>query len=85
MDLGNQRASGNVEDRRGIGMVGGGLGAGGIVIAIIAYFLGFDPGTAVNVAEQVIPQRESRVAPKGAPADEIGQFVSKVLRSTEDV
>lgn len=89
MQLGDQRASGNVEDRRGIGMVGGGLGVGGIVIAVIAYFLGFDPGAVMNVAEQVAAQRPGqqvgREAPKGAPADEMGQFVSKVLGSTEDV
>jgi predicted metalloprotease len=85
MELGNQRASGNVEDRRGMGMVGGGLGVGGIVIAVIAYFLGFDPGTAINVAQQVTPQHDARQAPKGAPADPMGQFVSKVLGSTEDV
>src|SRR5687767_8469054 len=85
MELGNQRASGNVEDRRGIGMVGGGLGVGGIVIAVIAYFLGFDPGTAIQVAEQVSTQQETRPAAKGAPADEMGQFVSRVLGSTEDV
>ena len=89
MQLGDQRASGNVEDRRGIGMVGGGLGVGGIVIAVIAYFLGFDPGAAMNVAEQVAAQRPGqqagREAPKGAPADEMGQFVSRVLGSTEDV
>jgi predicted metalloprotease len=85
MQLGNQRASGNVEDRRGIGMVGGGLGVGGIVIAVIAYFLGFDPGTAINVAQQVTPQHDARQAPKGAPADPMGQFVSRVLGSTEDV
>ena len=85
MQLGDQRASGNVEDRRGIGMVGGGLGVGGIVIALIAYFLGFDPGSAINVAEQVVPQRETREAPKGAPADEMGQFVAKILGSTEEV
>jgi uncharacterized protein len=84
MDLFNQRASGNVEDRRGIGM-GGGLGIGGIVVAIIAYFLGFDPGTALNVAQQVAPQQTSREAPRGAPGDQMGQFVSKVLGSTEDV
>ena len=84
MQLGNQRASGNVEDRRGIG-VGGGLGIGGIVIALVAYFLGFDPSTVINVAEQVQTQREPREVPKGAPADEAGQFVSKVLGSTEDV
>ena len=85
MQLGDQKASGNVEDRRGIGMVGGGLGVGGIAIAVIAYFLGFDPATVLNVAEQVVPQRETREAPKGAPTDEMGQFVAKVLGSTESV
>jgi hypothetical protein len=84
MQLGDQQASGNVEDRRGIG-VGGGLGVGGIVIAVIAYFLGFDPGAVLNMAEQVAPQREASEAPKSAPADEMGQFVSKVLGSTEVV
>ena len=89
MQLDDQEASGNVEDRRGMGMVGGGLGVGGIVIALVAYFLGFDPGTALNVAQQVAPQRPAqqngRAAPKGAPADQMGQFVSKVLGSTEAV
>lgn len=84
MQLGGQRASDNVEDRRGIG-IGGGIGVGGIVVALIAYFLGFDPGTVINVAEQVGSKRETREAPKGAPTDETGQFVSKVLGSTEDV
>jgi predicted metalloprotease len=85
MRLGDQRPSGNVEDRRGIGMVGGGLGVGGILVAVIAYFLGFDPAAVLNVAEQVAPQHDSRAAPKGAPSDETGQFVSRVLGSTEDV
>lgn len=85
MQLGDQQASSNVEDRRGIGMVGGGLGVGGIVIAVIAYFLGFDPSGVLNVAEQVVPQHEAREAPKGAPTDEMGQFVSKILGSTEVV
>jgi predicted metalloprotease len=85
MQLGDQRASSNVEDRRGIGM-GGGLGIGGIAVAIVAYFLGFDPGTAINIGQQVSTSREStKEAPKGAPADEQGQFVSKVLGSTEVV
>jgi predicted metalloprotease len=86
MQLGDQRASGNVEDRRGMGMVGGGLGVGGIVIALIAYFLGVDPAPVIDAAQQIGAQRsETREAPKGAPADEMGQFVSKVLGSTEDV
>ena len=84
MQLGDQRASSNVEDRRGIG-VGGGIGIGTVVVAVIAYFLGFDPSTVINVAEQVGSQRETREAPKGAPSDDMGQFVAKVLGSTEDV
>jgi predicted metalloprotease len=84
MDLGRQRASGNVEDRRGM-RIGGGIGVGTIAIALLAYFLGFDPATVMDVAQQVSPPREAREAPKGAPADEMGQFVSKVLGSTEDV
>ncbi len=84
MKLGDQQASSNVEDRRGIGM-GGGLGIGGVVLAIAAYFLGFDPAAVLSMAEQVAPQTETRAAPKGAPADETGQFVAKVLGSTEEV
>jgi len=87
MQLGDQEASSNVEDRRGIG-VGGGLGIGGIVVAAVAYFLGFDPGSALQVGQQVSQmgeQREVREAPKGAPGDAMGQFVAKVLGSTETV
>ena len=85
MQLGDQRASGNVEDRRGMGVAAGGLGVGGIVIALVAYFLGFDPGVVTEVAQQAGTQRDTRAAPKGAPGDETGQFVAKVLGSTEDV
>lgn len=85
MRLEDQQASDNVEDRRGIGMVGGGLGVGAVVIAVVAYLLGFDPSTVLNVAEQVGTQRETRDAPNGAPADEMGQFVAKILGSTEVV
>ena len=85
MQLGDQRASSNVEDRRGIGMVGGGIGVGGIVIALIAYFLGVDPRTALNVAEQVAQPQQSQQGARGTPTDEMGAFVSKVLGSTEDV
>jgi uncharacterized protein len=84
MQLGGQQSSSNIEDRRGMG-VGGGLGIGGVVVAVIAYFLGFDPGTAINVAQQVTPQRETGVVKKGEPADATGQFAAKVLGSTEAV
>jgi uncharacterized protein len=85
MELGDQQASANVEDRRGMGAAVGGLGVGGVVIALIAYFLGFDPGAVLNTVEQVRPQADTREAPTGAPADPEGQFVSKVLGSTETV
>jgi uncharacterized protein len=87
MDLGNQRASSNVDDRRGMGMAAGGLGIGGIVVAVIAYFLGFDPGTAIQVGQQVGggSSAQHQEGKRGAPEDETGQFVSKVLGSTEDV
>ena len=85
MQLGDQEPSSNVEDRRGMG-IGGGIGIGGVLIALAAYFLGFDPSTVLNVAEQVSTQRaDTREVPKGAPADPAGQFVSKVLGSTETV
>src|SRR3954471_7640154 len=84
MQLGDQQASSNVEDRRGMG-IGGGLGVGGVVVAVIAYFLGFDPGTAINVAQQVTPRHDSRPAQKGAPSDATGQFAARVLGSTEAV
>lgn len=86
MQLGDQRSSGNVEDRRGMGIgVGGGLGIGGVVIALIAAFLGVDPTPILNTVQETRSQGDTREAPKGAPADEMGQFVSKVLGSTEDV
>jgi uncharacterized protein len=84
MQLGDQRDSDNVEDRRGIG-IGGGLGIGGIVIAIIAAFLGVDPSAILNTVNEVTPQRAQEAAPRGGPPDEMQAFVSKVLGSTEDV
>ena len=84
MRLGNQRASRNVEDRRGMG-IGGGIGIGGILIAVIAYFLGFDPGSVVQIEQHVGAPGTQQEAPRGAPSDEAGHFVSKVLGSTEDV
>ena len=85
MDLGNQRASGNVDDRRGMGMAAGGLGIGGIVVAVIAYFLGFDPGSAIQVGQQMGGGSTVQEGKRGTPADETGQFVAKVLGSTEEV
>src|SRR6187402_471134 len=84
MQLGGQRSSGNVEDRRGIG-VGGGVGIGTIVIAVVAYFLGIDPTAVINMAQQVQPEKQQAPRDPNAPKDEMQVFVEKVLGSTEDV
>jgi len=85
MDLGNQRASGNVEDRRGMGMGVGTVGIGGIVLAIIAAFMGIDPSVVLDTAQQMSPPQETRAPQKSGPPDEMQVFVSKVLGSTEEV
>jgi uncharacterized protein len=81
-----RRQSSNVEDRRGSGggmMVGGGIGT--IVIALLAYFLGIDPGV---VTDQIPPQADPRAQsgqPRSPEEDSLSQFVSVVLAETEDV
>jgi uncharacterized protein len=85
MKLGGHRGSGNLVDRRGMA-VGGGLGIGAVVIALIAMFFGVDPAVVLNTANEAAPrQTQEQAAPKGPPTDEMGQFVSRVLASTEDV
>jgi predicted metalloprotease len=85
MDLGSQRSSDNVEDRRGIG-IGGGLGIGTIVIALVAMFLGVDPSTVIDIAQQAQQmQPQEQAAPRTGPPDEGQVFVQRVLGSTEDV
>ncbi len=86
MRLGDQRASGNLEDRRGMGVGGASLGIGGVVLAIIAAFMGIDPSVVLDTASRVAPPQEQARAPqKSGPPDEMQVFVSKVLGSTEDV
>ncbi len=84
----DQRQSTNIEDRRGSGSrsglaVGGGIGS--IVIALLAYFLGFDPS---SLPDQV-PTQSSPEARSGAPVnpdeDTLKQYVAVVLAQTEDV
>ena len=86
MELGSQRSSSNVEDRRGIG-VGGGVGIGTIVIAVVAYFLGIDPSIVLEGANQIQQQRPQQQAPRdpNKPKDDGQIFVEKILGSTEDV
>jgi predicted metalloprotease len=89
MRLEDQRASTNVEDRRGMrvgrGVAGGGIGV--IVIALIAMFLGVDPGPILQGGGPAVAPSAQQRAPGPAPSpnDAASQFVAKVLGSTEDV
>lgn len=80
-----RRESGNVEDRRGNsrgGLIAGG-GIGGIVIALLVYFLGGDPSQVMNM-QQSAPQQQLSPEQQAAE-DEAAGFVKVVLAETEDV
>src|ERR1700709_360683 len=83
------RASNYVEDRRGMGGVArGGLGIGAIgVLRPIGWATGVDPRLLIGGAEMVTSNQAPQATPgrQGAPTDQIGQFVARVLGETEDV
>jgi len=78
---------GNVEDRRGMGAVGaGGLGVGGVVLALVGYFFfGIDPSTTMGVVNGAAPQGQQQEGVRGTPADEAGRFVDVVGHNVDQV
>ena len=82
------RDSGNVEDRRGLGAVGvGGLGAGGVILALVGYFVfGIDPSTTLSVVNGAgggqVQQQEGK---RGTPEDQAARFVDVVATNVDDV
>jgi predicted metalloprotease len=99
MRLDDLQESSNVEDRRDGGGYGGGggfpIGGGGIgigtivVLGIVGWALGIDPSLLIGGAEMLNRQQPQIQQPPptarrtGAPQDDMGRFVSKVLGSTE--
>ncbi|MBA4139173.1 MAG: zinc metallopeptidase [Segetibacter sp.] len=81
-----REGSGNVEDRRG--MSGGGMavggGIGGLIIGILYFLLGGDPSQAPSMLPGQNQGSEYSAQQKAAD-DSLAQFVSVVLRYTEDV
>ena len=83
------QGSSNVEDRRGQrfggrGLIGGGIGT--LVLVVIGMFFGIDPRVILGLADtvqQVQAPAEAPAGKVGAPADEMGRFVSVVLADTE--
>ena len=99
MRLGDERESGNVEDRRGsdgggggrgglpIGIAGGGIGT--VVLVLVALFFGVDPSVILSGGGSEPQQPGPVVQQQGAPADPAQdgnrRFVAQVLATTEDV
>ena len=85
MEWQNNRRSSNVEDRRGGGaLIGGSIGLGGLLIVLIGWAFGIDPGTMLGFVEgSGIGQSQSRTG--SGKDDEAKRFLGAVLASTEDV
>jgi predicted metalloprotease len=82
------RRSGNIDDRRGLGPVGavGGLGVGGIVIALIGVFVfGIDPGQMMGIVSESPAASSQQAGKQGSPTDQAGAFVDVIETSTTDV
>ena len=77
--------SGNIEDRRGMGvgkLAGGGIGT--IVIALIAMYFGVDPSVILNQTGQLAPVQQAQK--QFSPEEErLKEFMSVVLADTEIV
>lgn len=78
---------GNIEDRRGMGPVGvGGLGVGGVVLALVGYFVfGIDPSTTLGVVNGAAPAAQQQEGVRGTPADQAGRFVDVVSHNVDQV
>lgn len=89
MDVNDEEASTNIEDRRGfgIGPVGvGGIGLGGIAVLIIGALMGVDPSQLLGLLQQTSSPAPQPVQQREAPQqDPMEQFVARVLGSTERV
>lgn len=80
------RRSTNIEDRRGRrpGIAIGGGGAGLLLLVLAMMCMGGDPAQLLDIVGNTqITQPQSQ--PTQRPSDEVGDFLSAVLGSTEDV
>jgi len=88
MRLDGRRLSTNVDDRRGRGGMKafGGLGIGGIVVALLIYFLGGDPSALLSMAEGATGYETEQTDYQASPEEEaLAVFSKQILASTEDV
>jgi predicted metalloprotease len=89
----NQGRSRNVEDERGVGggfgMRPAHIGLGTLLIALLlGWIFGINPLQVLGLLDAVdssVPSTYSQQGPPPSPDDPQAQFVSQILRSTEDV
>ncbi len=93
MRLGGARESGNVEDRRGMGIGRGGMAVGGgcgtLIVIILALIFGVDPSQLLSGGGGPAEGPAPASRPGGAPGqpqqdDEDARFIRRVLGTTED-
>ncbi len=84
----DERQSGNVDDRRGIGGGRVALGGGGVVVVLLlAWLFGVDPRALLSQ----LPRQDTSLStgapaqPNAAASDPMKKFISVVLAETEDV
>ena len=76
----------NVEDRRGMAPKAAAIGGGGLVIMLIAYFLGVDPQKLMQITGQNAPVEQQGEPGQVNPAEERDRkFTSIILKDTEIV
>jgi len=84
------RRSTNVDDMRGGngGRAAGGVGIGGVILAAVLYFaFGVDPRVVLNsgLVGQGGPPAQQQSRERSPEQQRMGEFVSAILASTEDV
>ena len=87
MKLEGRRESTNVEDRRGKKTVAaaGGLGIGGIIIALIVMFMGGDPSSVTQQLQQGSSTEYVQEQDYSEVDVELMTFCKRILAGTEDV
>ena len=81
-----RQGSGNVEDRRGRGGLAIGGGIGGVIVLVLTLLFGGNPSDILNGGGgQPAAEQGTGASGNTAAQDEQAQFVSVVLKDTEDV
>jgi predicted metalloprotease len=80
-----RQGSSNIEDRRGIRLKGaGGVGLGGIILALVVMYFGGDPSVVLNgLQQQGTPQEEQAPYQETQEEGHMREFVAVVLADTE--